>query len=150
MTTDQLTQEQVEGVLAESQQVAREAARANAHLLEKDTAWRVPGTMYMTATFFYFTLRGQWRLDTGKTLSFNGELGGIGLGGGEFKGEATFFVSTDELCASSVHATVSAAQIVGGGMKVTFTRDGRLLGVFVGGGVGFVGGNAIGSGKFTV
>jgi len=150
MAPDQKTLEQIDGALERNRQARIEAIRANSHLLEADQKWSVDGEMGLAAAFFYLRLTGDFKLSDGRTLKFQGDLGGLGVAGGTFWGKATFDVDLDELVNGSVFVEVTGTGIVGGGMQASFWRNGKYLGAFIGAGVSIFSQAGAGSGHFSV
>ncbi len=132
--------------LAKSDQ---EAAEANQHLLGKTAEWSVDGDM-ATSGIGYMYIGGNFKPVRGKTLHFEGHTGGAAAGGGWGIGKAVFYVSVDELLKKSVFVEVKSANIIGGGIHVTWSRNFKKLGFFIGGGMGVGGGVSFGSGKFSL
>lgn len=151
--TATLNQEQtanIERFLADIANADRNMAEANRHLLaDAPATWVANGNM-ATSGIGYMYIGGNLKLDSGKDLHFEGHTGGLAAGGGWGIGKATFYVSQDELLNGSVLVTVASANIIGGGIVVTWSRNFKKLGVFVGAGMGVGGGESVGSGAFSL
>lgn len=142
--------ETIERFLADITKIDRERAEANQHLLAGAPAtWVVDGNM-TTSGIGYMFVGGNFKLENGKTLHFEGHTGGLAAGGGWGIGKAAFYVPLDELLSGSVLVAVKSLNVIGGGIVVTWSRNFKSLGVFTGGGMGVGGGESIGSGGFSV
>jgi hypothetical protein len=113
-------------------------------------AWKVNGTVGFAAAAVYIQLHGMFDLEKGQHLKFEGTAGGIALAGGEFRGEAVFAVSLEELTRGSVFVEAYTLAVVGGGIIMNWSRDFKPLGTFKGTGFGLLGGAAWGSGNFSL
>lgn len=111
--------------------------------------WEVEGDVAVTG-FLYTVMYGRFKLDGGKTLEFKGDLFGTVIAGTSTHGTALFTVPLEEVTSGTVLTIVTTRGAVVGGCLVEWSRDGKHIGSYVGGGWGLGGGDAIGGGQFKV
>lgn len=152
--TNVATQSQIEKFVAEQNAAVKRLTDLHEKRTKlaagKDSEWQVKGTVGVASAFVYSRVTGKFDLSSGKTLGFIGDLGGLGVAGGESHGTATFEVPVEELLDDSVFVTAHFLGLVAAGFVVTWGRNFKHLGAYAAPGIGIGIGTMYGSGRFSL
>jgi len=129
-----------------TRQSVSEFVKANSAAAQPQTAkYEASGKAVFAVIVIYTKLQVDLDFTTGDKLQYNGDIWGLGFpGGGISWGHGWFEIPPNQLIGNAT-VQVSLTPLT---TEITFWKDGRYAGIFVGGGIAVASFNGGGSGSF--